>query len=351
MSSRVNALDHRFGGNSPAPSDGTLFRSPAGQGGLGPGQPRPVKHYEPAKPGTKLAGYSVLAEIGRGAASIIYLVQDPKTKQIWALKHVEKHDPKDQRFLDQAEIEYEVASKVKHRSVRGVDRIIKTRERLVSVKEIFLVMEYVDGVSVERHLPGTFEQALSIFQQTAAGLGQMHKAGFVHADMKPNNIVVDDQARVKIIDLGQACAAGTIKERIQGTPDYIAPEQVHRRAITPQTDVYNLGATMYWVLTQKHIPTALPKGDSLVSSLDDQFIEKPAPVKKLNPRVPDKLSDLIMQCVEVDPEKRPADMDEVERRLDLIRAMMIADARGAASPQAAATTAAGLDPDDSTPRA
>ena len=80
----------------------------------------------------------------------------------------------------------------------------------------------------------------------------------------------------KVIDLGQSCPIGTVKPRIQGTPDYIAPEQVHRRPITPLTDVYNFGATMYWVLTRQHVPTALAKGDSLMGSLDDNLIAKPA---------------------------------------------------------------------------
>lgn len=91
-------------------------------------------------------------------------------------------------------------------------------------------------------------------------MAELHAVGYVHADMKPNNIVMTVTGDIRIIDLGQACKIGTIKERIQGTPDYIAPEQVHRREITPKTDIYNLGATMYWVLTQHHIPTAIPKG-------------------------------------------------------------------------------------------
>ncbi len=269
-----------------------------------------------AKPGTRLAGFNVLAEVGRGAASIIYLAQDPKTKQVWALKHVQKNDEKDQRFLDQAMVEYEVASKVKSPLVRSIDRVIKTREGLLSVKELFLVMEYVDGISVERKPPATFETALKIFTQTARGLAAMHAAGFVHADMKPNNIVVLERGDIKIIDLGQACPIGTVKERIQGTPDYIAPEQVHRRAITPKTDIFNLGATMYWSLTRQHIPTAIPKeSSSLVATLDDEFIAKAKPVIELNKRVPQVLNDLIMECVETDPEKRPPDMAGVVDRL------------------------------------
>lgn len=285
-----------------------------------------LKHPDPFKPGDKAAGFNVLAELGRGAASIIYLVQDPRTKQIWALKHVQRRNPKDVRFIVQAEREYEIASRLKHPTLRAITRAVKSRS-LMTVKEIFLVMEYVDGISIEQHRPDTLEQAVSIFKQVAEGLAHMHATGYVHADMKPNNIVVTDSGSVKIIDLGQSCEIGVVKERIQGTPDYIAPEQVHRRPITPKTDIYNLGATMYWVLTGRHIPTALPKGDSLVSSLDDEMIERPAPVHELNNRVPERLSELVMECVEVDADKRPSDMQRVADRLDLIRAKIIADAK------------------------
>ena len=198
---------------------------------------------EQKKPGDMVEGYRVLKEIGRGAASIIYLVQDPKSKQIWALKHVEKNDPKDQRFLDQAEREYKIASEFNHPSIRKIDRMIKKRTNLVNTRDLYLVMEFVDGISEEKQPPRTFQKAVDIFHQVARALAHMHDRGYVHADMKPNNIMVMDGV-AKIIDLGQSCKIGTVKERIQGTPDYIAPEQVHRRAITPKTDIYNLGATM-----------------------------------------------------------------------------------------------------------
>lgn len=286
-----------------------------------------MKHVQNAKPGARLAGYNVLAEIGRGAASIIYLVQDPKTKQIWALKHVIKGGPKDQRFLDQAEQEATVASKLDHPTMRKIEKCIKNRA-LLNVKELFLVMEYVDGVSIEKHSPETVQEMVDIFRQVARGLQHMHERGFVHADMKPNNIVVCDDGSVKVIDLGQSCAAGTVKERIQGTPDYIAPEQVHLRPITEKTDIYNLGATMYWTLTRRHIPTAIPRDEnSLLGALDDSLIERPTPVRELAPETPEMLADLIMMSVEVDLDKRPATMEAVADRLDLIQAKMLADRR------------------------
>ncbi|MEN0020811.1 MAG: lipopolysaccharide core heptose(II) kinase RfaY, partial [Planctomycetota bacterium] len=186
------------------------------------------------KKGDVIDGFRVMAEIGRGAASVIYLAQEQRTKQVWALKHVEKNSDKDQRFLDQAEIEYKVANDVSHPVIRTIKKLIKKRSFL-EVRELFLVMEFVDGVSLDRQPPKTFEDACSVFHKVAEGLAAMHAHGFVHADMKPNNIVVDDQGNTKVIDLGQSCKIGTVKPRIQGTPDYIAPEQVKRRAITPRT--------------------------------------------------------------------------------------------------------------------
>jgi serine/threonine protein kinase len=278
------------------------------------------------KVGDLVEGYRILREIGRGAASIIYLVQDPKSKQIWALKHVEKNEAKDQRFLDQAEAEYRIASELDHPSIRKIEKLVKVKQNLLAVRELYLVMEFIDGISEDRQPPRTFERAVGIFHQIAEAMAHMHDRGYVHADMKPNNIMVTDKGVAKIIDLGQSCRAGTVKERIQGTPDYIAPEQVHRRPITPKTDIYNLGATMYWTFTRQHIPTALPKGDSLVGSLDDHLIERPAPAMELNPRIHPKLNELIMHCVEVDPEKRPESMHRVADRLNLIHGILRAEA-------------------------
>ncbi|HLO41608.1 MAG TPA: serine/threonine-protein kinase [Phycisphaerales bacterium] len=276
------------------------------------------------KVGQLVEGFRVMAELGRGARSIVYLVQDPDSKEIWALKHVEKIGPKDDRFLEQAEMECRISGDLDHPAIRKIHRLIKKKSGLLSVKELYLVMELVDGVSIDIQPPKTFEQAVHIFYQTASAMAHMHERGYAHADMKPNNVVVDDKGNVKIIDLGQACKIGTVKPRIQGTPDYIAPEQVHLKPITAKTDIYNLGAMMYWVLTRKFIPTALPKGDSLVSSLDPHLMPKPTPAIELNKKIPPKLNELIMQCVEVASEDRPADMQVVANKLNLIHGILLA---------------------------
>jgi serine/threonine protein kinase len=265
----------------------------------------------------KLLSYEVLERLGEGARSTIYAVSDPVTKQVYALKHVVRAEPKDIRFIEQMMAEFEVSKLFTHPALRHTFdlKIIKTL--LLRVTEAFLVMELVDGKPLDERPPTSFLDIVDTFTQAAEGLKAMHSMGFAHCDIKPNNILRDDKGHVKIIDFGQSCRIGTVKERIQGTPDYIAPEQVDRLPISAQTDVFNLGATLYWALTGKNIPTRYTvdkKGEN--SFLVDERIPTP---QDLNPRVPSALSALVMDMVASSPRKRPAGMDAVIKRLDLAK--------------------------------
>ncbi len=272
----------------------------------------------------QIAGYRVLAKIGEGAASHLYAVQDARTKQVWALKHVVKHDEKDQRFLEQVETEYQVGARLQHVNVRGVHRIVRHR-KFLRVQSISLLLELVDAQALDNRLPKSQIEAVRLFIQIARGLAHMHGRGFVHADIKPSNVLVTEDDVIKIIDLGQGCPIGTVKKRIQGTPGYMAPEQAHRQAITPQTDIYNFGATMYWVLVREVIPTAMPpsganeNGGGLYSgALDAEMVKPPIPPHEKNPRIHPLLSKQILDCVQLHPNDRPESMDLVLNRLELI---------------------------------
>ena len=268
-----------------------------------------------------IKNFTVLAHLGDGARSSIYAVQDNKTKQVWSLKHVVREEDKDARFIEQVEREYEIGSKFDHPVLRGVHKLIRHR-RMFKTQSVSLIMELVDGVSLDQQLPTSQKGAVEIFRQVAEGLLHMHGRGFVHADIKPTNILLMEDGGVKIIDLGQACLIGTVKKRIQGTPGYMAPEQAHRQAITPKTDIYNLGAMMYWVLVREVIPTVMPpKGtDNTIFSgaLETGDIKPPVAPHLKNPKVHPLLSRQIMDCVQLDPNDRPASMEVIVNRLELI---------------------------------
>lgn len=265
----------------------------------------------------KLLHYEVLERLGEGARSIIYAVSDPQTHQVYALKHVVRKEKKDDRFIEQMETEFEISRQFTHPNLRRSYDLKITRNILLQPKEAFLVMELVDGRPLDVRPPRDMVEIVDTFIQAAQGLKAMHALGYAHCDIKPNNILRSDHGKVKVIDFGQGCKIGTVKERIQGTPDYIAPEQVARRPISVQTDVFNLGATVYWTLTGTNIPTLYTvnkKGDN--SFLLDQTIQTPV---DLNALVPPGLSNLVMECVSTRPAKRPADMDQITLRLELIK--------------------------------
>jgi serine/threonine-protein kinase len=265
----------------------------------------------------KLLNFEVLERLGEGARSTIYAVMDPLTRQTFALKHVIRSDPKDIRFIEQMESEFAISKQFTHPNLRRSYDLKINKSMLLKVTEAFLIMELFVGKAMDVFIPVGLVEIIDSFIQTAHGLKAMHVMGYAHCDIKPNNILRDDQGRIKVIDFGQSAKIGTIKERIQGTPDFIAPEQVARRPISVQTDVFNLGATLYWALTSKHIPTLYTvnkKGEN--SFLLDTRIDSP---QDLNPRVPNALSNLVMECIATKPQKRPADMDQVVTRLELAK--------------------------------
>ena len=152
----------------------------------------------------------------------------------------------------------------------------------------------------------------------------MHLLRYLHCDLKPNNILTNSSGQAKVIDFGQAVRVGQFKERIQGTPDFISPEQVQRKQLTVRTDVFNFGATLYWAISGHRIPTLYTvKRDERHLLTDDQVIAPHA----LDPTIPMELSDLVKECIRIDPVKRPRDMQGVAKVLESIMAALPPDPR------------------------
>jgi serine/threonine-protein kinase len=259
-----------------------------------------------------LFGYDVVSRIGKGAVSSIYAVTDA-TGQIYALKHVKKVTEKDERHIEQLENEFEMSRQFRHPNLRRCIDFKTPRRLFGKPNEAALVMEMVDGRPLEDRAPSSLAQVYTIFGQVAAALASLHHLRLVHCDMKPHNVMRCDGDKIKIIDFGQACKIGTAKPRVQGTPDYISPEQVKCLPVDARTDIYNFGATLYWALTGRTIPTYFTVGKSERNVVKKQ--EFPSP-RDHNAGIPEDLSRLVMHCVRYHPEDRPQDILRVLKAME-----------------------------------
>jgi serine/threonine-protein kinase len=262
----------------------------------------------------ELDGFTIIKKLGTGARSTIFLALDEENGSTVALKRSIYEKPEDGRIFEQITNEYKVSRIVQHPYLRKCNKLIKIR-KMLKVKELLLSMEMFEGETLEKSKSLSLGDVLLVFRMIADGLNAMHQQGYIHCDIKPNNILINESGAIRIIDLGQGCKIGTIKPRIQGTPDYIAPEQVKRKHLDQRTDVFNLGATMYWALTGKNVLTLIPQSNDISATLGQRNF--PAP-HQLHRRIPLGVSKLVTDCVKEEPEKRPSSMAEVISRLDLL---------------------------------
>jgi serine/threonine-protein kinase len=256
----------------------------------------------------RLFGFDVVERLGEGAASTIYAVSDRADGQLYALKHVIRKNDKDIRFIHQLQNEFAVSRLFRHPGLRRYVAVKLHRSLMFKVKEAALVMELVDGISLDKHCPKEIPALLAIFEQVAKALSGLHYLDYVHCDLKPNNILVNAEGQVKLIDFGQACKIGTIKQRIQGTADFISPEQVKLQPVMVQTDVYGFGANLYWALTGQSVPTLYTVSRSQRDIVKE--MKFPAPMD-LRPDVPKPLSDMVMSCLKMLPLRRPENMEQI----------------------------------------
>ncbi len=146
----------------------------------------------------------------------------------------------------------------------------------------------------------------------------MHIKGYVHADIKPSNMVVMPDLRVKLIDFGLSCKINSSFNSARGTPDYMAPEQVERRRIDERTDVYNLGATFYKLLTGRFLPPVMP---GIVGTADERYMagqgDQASPVRELNPSVPPALANVVTKSCQRKKRHRLQNMQAVVAALEL----------------------------------
>jgi serine/threonine-protein kinase len=253
-----------------------------------------------------LGRYTIERELGRGGMGAVYLARDAKLGEKVALKVISSvyaGDPEEaaERFRR----EVQAARKVTHPNV------IRIHDLGEDGPLMFLSMEYVDGETlwarVKRSGPMTVPQARAVLAATADGVAAAHAVGVVHRDLKPQNVLLGARDAVKVIDFGLAKAtfqvSATATGVIQGTPEYMAPEQVRGLHCDARTDVYALGATAYYVLTSRP-PFA---AETPIAIGFAQVHEKPASLRTIRPEVPEAVEAAVLRALAKDPKERFAD--------------------------------------------
>lgn len=259
--------------------------------------------------------YSVLATLGQGAHSTILHIRRAADAKQYALKVVPIANKDELKFLEQAQFEFKVARMLDHPNLLKVHALETESDWLFRVRKAHLLLEYVNGTTLDKAPELRLPQLVQVFVRAAAGLVHMHKKGVFHADLKPNNLMLSRTGDVKIIDYGLAWIKGQSKNRIQGTPEYMAPETAKNKQVNERTDIYNLGATMYRLLTDELPPAVFAPGGAL--PMDGvTFLRLLKPVRELKPKTPRVLADLVERCISFEPGKRPERVSEVQGLLD-----------------------------------
>jgi serine/threonine protein kinase len=273
--------------------------------------------------------FTIVGELGQGAGSRIYKVRREADSKFYALKIVKVETSEDKKYVEQVQNEYAVANGLNHPYLLKA-HAIDFQKKLLFVSGARLLLEYVDGMALA-DCPGLpITKLLSVFFKVADGMAYMHSEGIYHADIKPDNIMIGRQKEVKIIDFGLAWRRGESKDRVQGTLEYLAPEQAQNKIVNGKTDTFNLGVTMYRALTGRGVPPEIRQCGGADLGTFDNFV---TPLHRLNKAVPPELDELVRQMIRCNPDYRPSTMREVRDRIREIGKRMKAAQRATSSDQ------------------
>lgn len=260
----------------------------------------------------KIGKVTVLEELGHGAGSRVYRVRRDLDGLEYALKVVPCETRATHRFLDQARNELRIGRHLIHPNIIEIYCLETDSGWFTGPKVARLLTQYAPGRSMDRLPLLPIPRLIRVFEQVASALAHMHAQGILHADVKPNNLILGDGAEVKVIDFGIAQFRGERPDRVHATRDFMAPETGGQKLITELTDIYSFGATMYRLVTLRPPPTAI----TAVVMGEKEFERQYQPPQAINNRVPHELSALIGACLQYRPERRPASMEMIHAALE-----------------------------------
>lgn len=248
--------------------------------------------------------YRLDQRLASGGMGTVYIATDEKLDRRVAVKILKEDLAKDARFVERFRREARSAAALSHPNIAGVFDYGEDSGRY------FIVMELVNGrdlaAILDQEGPLAWPEATLAARQIASALAHAHAAGLVHRDVKPANVIVTDDGRVKVTDFGIARAMGestlTATGSLMGTASYISPEQAQGLPATSASDVYGLGVVMYEMLTGQ----APFSGESLVGVAMRHISEEiPAPSERVS-EIPKQLDDVVARATKKGPNERPS---------------------------------------------
>src|ERR1700734_701386 len=258
--------------------------------------------------GTVIDGrYRVSARLGSGGMADVYLAHDTLLGRQVALKLLHHRFAEDQEFVERFRREASSAAGLSHPNVVAVF------DRGEWDGTYYIAMEYLPGRSlkavVREHGPLSPSDATDIVVQILLAVRFAHRRGIIHRDIKPHNVILDEEGRAKVTDFGIARAGAsdmTLTGSIMGTAQYLSPQQAQGHVVSGASDLYSIGVILYELLTGV-VPF---DGETAVAIAFKQVSAQPRPPSEANPAVPPALDAVVLRAMAKDPAQRYADADE-----------------------------------------
>jgi len=275
---------------------------------------------------TLAAKYKIIQELGKGGMGVVYKAEDTRLKRPVALKFLPANLTRDaearERFIQEAQ----AASRIDHANICAIHEIDETEDG-----RTFIVMAYYEGENLREKIrrgPLPLQEAIDIGTQVARGLGQAHKKGIVHRDVKPANIIVTVDGSVKIVDFGLAKLSDrmalTLAGTVMGTAAYMSPEQARGEDVDERTDIWALGAVLYEMLTGE-LPFRGTNEHAMIYAILNTI---PRPVSELNKSVSSDVDSILKKALSKDPSRRYGSADEMLADLEKATSGVLLDQAG-----------------------
>jgi predicted ATPase len=246
--------------------------------------------------------YRIIEQVGKGGMGRVYKVRDTQIDEDIALKLIKPEISTDEKVIERFRNELIIARKITH---KNVCRLFDINEEAGTP---FITMEYVTGKDLKSILIKedrlTEERIISIAKQVCEGLEAAHDLNVVHRDLKPQNIMINEEGKAKIMDFGIARSIktpGVTQEGTTiGTPEYMSPEQVEGKETDQRSDIYSFGVILYEMITGR-VPF---EGDTPLSIAYKHKHESPLDPRKLNDQISARISEMALKCLQKDKKKR-----------------------------------------------